>query len=153
MRRSLIAITATLLLAACHSTPSASTPAAAAPTCPITGQAVTGEGAVAYYGNWEVVCVDRAAANQFGSMPVKKRAKLAGPQVLAAQGITNANCPLTGKPLDGDAVSVKYEGRVYGFASMADANQFMALPKKKQASIIAAFATAPSAESAARPAT
>ena len=121
--------------------------------CPITGKTVKGEGASAYYGVYEIVCYDREAANQFASLPPKKRAEVAGPQVMATQGITNTTCPLTGKSLNAEAVAVKHDGKTYGFACLADANQFMALPKKKQASIIAAFATAPSAESAARPAT
>ncbi len=145
MRRTWTSLTLVLLLSACSvpPTPTPKPSALPAPTCPVTGKTVSGEGAVAYYGMYEVVCFDRAAANQFASMPVKKRAKLAGPQVLAAQGITNQTCPLTGRVLDGDAVTVKYEGTIYGFASLADANQFMALPKKKQASLIKDFRTTP----------
>lgn len=132
------------LLAACQSNPASSQASSAHPSkpalvCPVSGRPIEGEGASAYYGVHEILCVDRDAANQFGSLPVRKRAALAGPQVLARQGITNTTCPLTGKPLDAEAVAVTYQGTIYGFACLADANQFLSLPKKKQAAIIAQF--------------
>jgi hypothetical protein len=141
-----------LILLGCQSTPAArGTAATPAPmVCPVTGRTVEGEGASAYYGVYEIICVDREAANQFGSLPVRKRAQLAGPQVMARQGITNSTCPLTGKPLDAEAVAVTYEGRIYGFACLADANQFTALPRKKQASIIADFNAAAGGGAAAK---
>lgn len=141
-------ITIALLFGCRSSTTTASSgPATAtragAPVCPITGKTVKGEGASAYYGVYEIVCYDREAANQFASLPPKKRAEVAGPQVMATQGITNTTCPLTGKSLNAEAVAVKHDGKTYGFACLADANQFMSLPRKKQAEIIAKFNAAP----------
>ena len=140
----------TALLLGCQSSTSTSTSGASttakatAPVCPITGKTVKGEGASAYYGVYEIVCYDRESANQFAALPPRKRAELAGPQVMATQGITNTTCPLTGKALNAEAVAVKYDGKTYGFACLADANQFMSLPKKKQAEIIAKFNATPS---------
>lgn len=147
MRLSATLLATTLLLACQSSAPTTNHAAAPsgtpAPVCPVTGKVVQGDGASAYYGVYEIVCFDREAANQFAALPPRKRAELAGPQVLARQGITNTTCPLTGKTLNAEAVAVKYDGTTYGFASLADANQFLSLPKKKQAQIIAKFVAPP----------
>lgn len=155
MRLAASLITTALLFGCQSSATTASSGAAtaaktAAPVCPITGKTVKGDGASAYYGVYEIVCYDREAANQFAALPPKKRAELAGPQVMATQGIINTTCPLTGKSLNAEAVAVKYDGKIYGFACLADANQFMALPKKKQAEIIAKFNAVPADAPAAK---
>jgi len=85
---------------------------------------------------WKVHFENAENAAQFASLAPAKRAKLAAPQVLKAKGISNETCPLTGEPLTAAAAPVRYEGRVIGFASVADANQFNSLTKKKQAQMI-----------------
>lgn len=103
---------------------------------PISREPVTGEGFVGYYGMWKVHFESAENAAQFASLAPAKRARLAAPQVLKAKGIPNDTCPLTGEPLTAAAAPVRYEGQVIGFASVADANQFNSLTKKKQAQII-----------------
>lgn len=111
-------------------------PTASLPIDPISREPVAGEGFVGYYGMWKVHFESAENAAQFASLAPAKRAKLAAPQVLKAKGIPNETCPLTGEPLTAAAAPVRYEGQVIGFASVADANQFNALTKKKQAQII-----------------
>ena len=73
------------------------------------------------------------------SEPEKKaRARAASEQVLPQKRITNATCPMSGETLDAAAVPILFDGQIYGFASLADANDFRALTAKpeKQRKII-----------------
>lgn len=108
-------------------------------TCPISGEPVTELDEIAYFGSFPVYCKGRDNARQFAALPVKQRSRLASEQVLAQKGIANAICPVTGETLDADAAAVVYEGRVIGFASSADANQFRSLKPEKKAKVIAAW--------------
>jgi hypothetical protein len=156
---SLFASTALAALTACTSTPS-TTPAPAPlastvlhtepvvlteMTCPVTGEVVTCESAVAYFECYPVYCVDRASARQFASLEVKQRARLAAEQVLAQKGIRNTTCPITGDTLTAAGSPAIFEGEVIGFASAADANQFRSLPAEKRAKLIAQWRESESA--------
>ncbi|MFO0828002.1 MAG: hypothetical protein U0572_07605 [Phycisphaerales bacterium] len=101
-------------------------------TCPISGQPVTTHSPNAMYGVFPVYCATLEDARQFAALPKAKRAELATAQVLPQKRITNATCPLTGERLTAAAAPVLYEGEIIGFASVADANQFMSLPAKKR---------------------
>lgn len=105
-------------------------------TCPVCGMEFKGDGHVGYYGVYPVHFCSRVDAEQFTALPPDKRATLAAPQVLSQKKITNSTCPLTGETLTAAAAPVKYEGEIIGFASTADANQFMSLTKAKQQSTI-----------------
>lgn len=108
--------------------------------CPIDGTPVTDESIYkGYFNSTPVYFASASNATQYGTLPLKQRAKLAAPQVLAQKEITNSTCPLTGETLTANADAVKYDGEMYGFASAADANQFRALPKKQQAKVMAAW--------------
>jgi hypothetical protein len=49
---------------------------------------------------------------------------------------------MTGETLTALAAPVTWDGTTIGFASMADANQFRAFTKEKQAAVIAAWRNA-----------
>ncbi len=111
------------------------------PECidPITQEPVVGPGHVGYYGQWQIRFNSAADAAQFAALPRAKRNKLGTAQVLPQKGIHNAMCPLTGETLTAQAAPVTWDGKVIGFATVADANQFRALKKDKQSKIIAAW--------------
>ena len=109
---------------------------------PITQEPVDGSGHIGYFGQWQVRFNSAASAAQFAALPRAKRAALAAAQVLPKKGIHNAICPLTGEPLTALAAPVTWDGTVIGFASLADANQFRAFTKEKQAAVIAAWTNA-----------
>lgn len=110
---------------------------------PISGEPITGEGHIGYYGMWQVRFQNGDNAKQFASLPKAKRAKVATVQVLAQKGITNTTCPMTGATLDAAAAPVKYDGKIIGFATVADANQFRSLNKEKQAQMIEKWKQSP----------
>ena len=114
-------------------------------TCPVTGEVVTCESAVAYFECYPVYCVDRASARQFASLEMKQRARLAAEQVLAQKGIRNTTCPITGDTLTAAGSPAIFEGEVIGFASAADANQFRSLPAEKRTKLIAQWRESESA--------
>jgi hypothetical protein len=109
---------------------------------PITQEPVDGSGHIGYFGQWQVRFNSAASAAQFAALPRAKRAALAAAQVLPKKGIHNSICPLTGETLTALAAQVTWDGTVIGFASMADANQFRAFTKEKQAAVIAAWTNA-----------
>jgi len=109
---------------------------------PITQEPVDGKDHIGYFGQWQVRFNSAASAAQFAALPRAKRATLAAAQVLPKKGIHNAICPLTGEPLTALAAPVTWDGTVIGFASMADANQFRAFTKEKQAAVMAAWTNA-----------
>lgn len=109
---------------------------------PMTQEPVDGSGHIGYFGQWQVRFNSAATAAQFAALPRAKRAALAAAQVLPKKGIQNATCPLTGETLTALAAPVTWDGTVIGFASMADANQFRAFTKEKQAAVIAAWTNA-----------
>ena len=102
----------------------------------VTNQSTSYKG---YFNSTPVYFASASNATQYGSLPLKQRAKLAAPQVLAQKQITNTTCPFTGETLTANADAVKYDGEIYGFASAADANQFRALPKQQQAKVMAVW--------------
>lgn len=106
-------------------------------TCPITGEPVGESSPSALYGIYPVRCASVADAKQFASLSPARRAAAAAPQVLPQKRIANRTCPLTGEPLTAAAAPVEYEGRILGFASMADANQFRSLAKDRKAALVA----------------
>lgn len=147
MRLVIIAVPIILssLMTACASTPaSAMTSTSAAPAgagkktwiCPVCVTEFRGDGHIGYYGVYAVHFCSRVDAEQFTSLAYEKRSKLAAAQVLPQKKITNSTCPLTGEELTAAAMPVKYEGEIIGFASAADANQFMSLAPAKQKSVI-----------------
>jgi len=155
----LFASTALAALTGCSATPS-TTPAPAPlastvlrtepvvlveMTCPVTGEIVTCDSAVAYFECYPVYCLDRASARQFASLEMKQRARLAAEQVLAQKGIRNTTCPITGDTLTAAGSPAIFEGEVIGFASAADANQFRSLPAEKRAKLIAQWRESESA--------
>jgi hypothetical protein len=109
---------------------------------PITQEPVDGSGHIGYFGQWQVRFNSAASAAQFAALPRAKRAALAAAQVLPKKGIHNSICPVTGETLTALAAPVTWDGTVIGFASMADANQFRAFTKEKQAAVIAAWTNA-----------
>ena len=109
---------------------------------PITQESVTGQGHIGYFGQWQVRFNSSASAEQFAALPRAKRATLAAAQVLPKKGIHNSICPMTGETLTALAAPVTWDGTMIGFASMADANQFRAFTKEKQAAVIAAWMNA-----------
>lgn len=111
--------------------------------CPVSGEAVTEEDAVAYFETYPVYCKGRENARQFASLEMRQRARLAAEQVLPQKGIANATCPLTGEKLTAAAAPVLFEGTVIGFASAADANQFRSLTPEKKARLIAQWKSEP----------
>ena len=104
--------------------------------CPVTGEPVTDADESAFFETYPVYCKGRENARQFASLSATQRARLAKEQVLPQKGIANADCPLTGETLTAAAAPVVYEGRVIGFASLADANQFRSLNAEKKAKLI-----------------
>lgn len=104
---------------------------------PVTDEPVTGKGHIGYFGSYEVRFQNADNAKQWAALPRARRAVLAAPQVLAEKGITNRTCPLTGETLTAAAAPVRYEGKIIGFATTSDANQFRALKKEAQAKLIA----------------
>jgi hypothetical protein len=109
---------------------------------PITQERVDGSGHIGYFGQWQVRFNSAASAAQFAALPRAKRATLAAAQVLPKKGIHNSICPMTGETLTALAAPVTWDGAVIGFASMADANQFRAFTKEKQAAVMAAWTNA-----------
>lgn len=109
---------------------------------PITQEPVDGSGHMGYFGQWQVRFNSATSAAQFAALPRAKRAALAAAQVLPKKGIHNAICPLTGETLTALAAPVTWDGTVIGFAGLADANQFRAFTKEKQAAVIAAWTNA-----------
>ena len=121
-------------------TESVSTQNSQSMVCPISGKPVTDESIYkGYFNSTPVYFASASDSTQYGSMPLKQRAKLAAPQVLAQKQITTTTCPLPGETLTANAEAVKYDGSIYGFASAAEANQFRSLPKPQQAKVIAAW--------------
>lgn len=106
--------------------------------CPITGEEVTAESPQAWFNVYPVFCLTEADRKQFATLKPKARARAASEQVLPQKRITNATCPMSGETLDAAAVPILFEGEIYGFASLADANDFRALTAKpeKQRKII-----------------
>lgn len=109
--------------------------------CPITGEPVTVESPQAWFNVYPVYCSTEADRKQFASLKPASRARAAADQVLPQKRITNTTCPMTGEPLDAASVPILFEGRIYGFKSTADANDFRALNAKpeKQRKIIEAW--------------
>lgn len=106
--------------------------------CPITGEEVTVESPQAWFNVYPVYCLTEADRKQFATLKPKARARAASEQVLPQKRITNATCPMSGETLDAAAVPILFDGQIYGFASLADANDFRALTAKpeKQRKII-----------------
>ena len=109
---------------------------------PITQEPVDGSGHIGYFGQWQVRFNSAASAAQFAALPRAKRAALAAAQVLPKKGIHNSICPMTGETLTALAAPVTWDGTMIGFASMADANQFRAFTKERQAAVMAAWTSA-----------
>lgn len=139
-----------LVVTGCSATkppPSAQAVAAIAPIpvterfCPVTGEPVDERSEAAYFESFPVYCKDRASARQLASLEPTQRARLAAEQVLPQKGIANGTCPLTGDALTATAAPVVWQGEVIGFATVADANQFRALPEAKRERLIAAWRT------------
>jgi hypothetical protein len=106
--------------------------------CPITGEEVTVKSPQAWFNVYPVHCLTEADRKQFATLKPTARARAASEQVLPQKRITNATCPMSGETLDAAAVPFLFEGQIYGFASIADANDFRALTAKpeKQRKII-----------------
>ena len=122
-----------------RSFPTAPAPLATPILCPISGAEVTAESPQAWFNVYPVLCQTDADRKQFAALKAEARARAASEQVLPQKRISNATCPMSGEPLDAGAVPILFEGEIYGFATMADANDFRALNAKpaKQRKIIA----------------
>jgi len=112
--------------------------------CPITGEEVTVADPQAWFNVYPVYCRTEADRKQFATLKPAARARAASDQVLPQKRITNATCPMSGETLDAAAVPILFEGEIYGFASLADANDFRALLAKpeKQRKIISEWKAA-----------
>ncbi|MSR18595.1 MAG: hypothetical protein EXS00_05415 [Phycisphaerales bacterium] len=109
--------------------------------CPISGAPVSDEKFVAYFQVYPVYCASAVDAAEFGALPLGKRAEAAKAQVLPQKGISNLTCPLTGQPLTAVAMPITYQSEVIGFASTADANQFLSLKPDQQEQLVSRWRT------------
>jgi len=122
-----------------RSFPTEPAPLAPPVSCPITGEEVTADSPQAWFNVYPVYCRTEADRKQYATLKAGQRARAAAEQVLPQKRIANATCPMSGETLDAGAVPILFEGEIYGFASLADANDFRALTAKpeKQRKIIA----------------
>lgn len=95
--------------------------------CPVTGERLPGDAPTLEFRSRVIGFASEADLRQFESLNDEARARVLRDTILAARGIANRRCPISGERLGIGAPTDRLDGRVIGFATPADRRQFQSL--------------------------